>query len=502
MIIFRNLISKNENLKKIFEDKKSLKMDYLIEGVSSNSKAIKKNYIFVALKGQKLDGSNFITEAKKNGAILILAEELNKEDVFSLKKGTARKTYSLLLSSFHDKQPKQIVGVTGTNGKTSVVEFCRQIWKQASWKAASMGTLGTKINAINEKKNLLKSTNNLTTFEPANLYEQLNYLANKEISHLAIEASSHGIDQCRLDGINFSGAVFTNLSRDHLDYHKSIENYYSSKKRLFTHLLNENSSIAINLDDNYGVKLYQELKKSNYLILTFGKKDEADVQIISTTTNNKSIDLTLKFNNQFFQTTIGMIGQFQVYNIIASASICIALGMDPVFVFNSLSYLKPARGRMEIVSDSENKSLVIIDYAHTPEALSSVLSSLKQDAKGKIITLFGCGGNRDTGKRELMGKIAHNNSDLVIVTDDNPREELPSRIRKEILLGCPNAIEIADRNTAIKFAVSKLQDNDLLLIAGKGHESTQTIGTESLPFDDYTVSKEAIKNIKKNGLIN
>ena len=195
-----------------------------------------------------------------------------------------------------------------------------------------------------------------------------------------------------------------------------------------------------------------------------------------------------------------MIGQFQIYNVIASASICIALGMDPDFVFKSLGYLKPARGRMEIVSDNENKSLVIIDYAHTPQALLTVLSSLKHFAKGKIITLFGCGGNRDIKKRTLMGQIAYQNSDLVIVTDDNPRDELPSKIREDILQGCPNAIEIGDRNSAIKFAVSKLQDNDLLLIAGKGHESTQTIGMESLPFDDYTVSKEAIKNIKKIGI--
>ena len=502
MLPLKTLISKDETLKNIFKDINPLKIDHIIKGVSSNSKQIKEDYIFVALKGQKFDGSNFIKDAKKNGAILILAEDFNDENVFSLKKGTARKIYSLLLSSFHEKQPKQIVGVTGTNGKTSVVEFCRQIWGQASWKAASMGTLGTKIDTITEKNNLFKSTDNLTTFEPSDLYEQLSYLASKEISHLAIEASSHGIEQCRLDGIKFSGAVFTNLSHDHLDYHKSIENYYSSKKRLFTHLLNKNSSIAINIDDSYGVRLHQELKKFNYLILTFGQKEEADIKIVSIINNNKSIDLTLKFNNKIFQTTIGMIGQFQVYNIIASASICIALGMDPNFVFNSLSYLKPARGRMEIVSDSENKSLVIIDYAHTPEALSSVLSSLKHDAKGKIITLFGCGGNRDIDKRELMGQIAQKNSDLVIVTDDNPREELPSKIRQEILQGCPNAIEIADRNSAIKFAVSKLQDNDLLLIAGKGHETTQTIGTESLPFDDYTVSKEAIKNIKQNGKIN
>lgn len=500
MVLLKNLILRNDTLKDIFKECSSEKMDFLINGISSNSKEIKKGYIFVALKGQKLDGKDFITEAQKNGAILIVAENLKKDNVISIKEGMSRKVYSLLLSCFHEKQPKQIIGVTGTNGKTSVVEFCRQIWGQASWKAASMGTLGTKIDTSSEKNNILKSNENLTTYEPSRLYKQLHFLASKEVSNLAIEASSHGIDQHRLDGIKFSGAVFTNLSHDHLDYHKNIKNYYSSKKRLFTHLLNPNSSIAINIDDSYGEKLHNELNKSNHLILTFGKKEEADIQIVSSNTDNKSIDLTLKFNNKIFQTTIGMIGQFQIYNVIASASICIALGMDPDFVFKSLGYLKPARGRMEIVSDNENKSLVIIDYAHTPQALLTVLSSLKHFAKGKIITLFGCGGNRDIKKRTLMGQIAYQNSDLVIVTDDNPRDELPSKIREDILQGCPNAIEIGDRNSAIKFAVSKLQDNDLLLIAGKGHESTQTIGMESLPFDDYTVSKEAIKNIKKIGI--
>ena len=203
-----------------------------------------------------------------------------------------------------------------------------------------------------------------------------------------------------------------------------------------------------------------------------------------------------------FSSTIGMIGQFQVYNVLASASICIALGMDANFVFKSLSYLKPAPGRMEIVSGHPSESLIIIDYAHSPDALFSVLKSLRENVKGRIITLFGCGGNRDKAKRKIMGKIASENSNEVIVTDDNPRTEKPSNIRKEILIGCPNAIEIADRNNAIKYAVSKLKKNDLLLIAGKGHESFQTIGTESLPFDDFTVAKEAIKNINKDELKN
>lgn len=502
MLLLKDLIKRNETLKNVFKNINPKNMEYIIKGISSNSTQIKKGYIFVAIKGQKFNGSDFILDAQKNGALLILTEEINIENVIPIQKGTSRQIYSLLLSCFYRKQPEQIIGVTGTNGKTSVVEFCRQIWSQAGWKAASMGTLGTKIEKKAEKTFSLNSNINLTTFEPLDLYKELNYLVSKDISHLAIEASSHGIDQCRLDGIKFSGAVFNNLSHDHLDYHNTMENYFYAKKRLFSHLLKTNSSIAINIDDEYGKQLYEELRKSNFLILTFGENKQADIKINSITQNNKSIDLILQFNKKTFQTTIGMIGKFQVYNVVACASICIALGMDPNFVFKSLSYLKPARGRMEIVSDNKNKSLVIIDYAHTPAALSSVLISLKDDAKGRIITLFGCGGNRDIDKRKVMGKIAQENSDLVIITDDNPRDEIPSKIRKEILLGCPDAIEISDRNSAIKFAVSQLQNEDLLLIAGKGHELTQTIGTESLPFDDYTVAKEAIKNIEEDRKIN
>ncbi len=502
-MLLKNLIAKNNITDSMFRNFDKDILGHEVKGISSHSKEIKKGYIFVAIKGKNFDGAEFINEAKENGAFLIIAEEVYDTKILTLKKGTARLIYTILLASFYIKQPRQIIGVTGTNGKTSTVEFCRQLWVQAGWKSASMGTLGTKTETAINKSIYNNKKENLTTFEPSELYEKLKFLAEEKISHLAIEASSHGINQYRLDGVEFSGAVFTNLSHDHLDYHGNTANYYTSKKRLFTEILKNNSAISINIDDIYGKKLYEELKNSNHYILTFGQCSKADIKIKSVIQNKQSIDLILEFKKQDYKTTIGMIGKFQVYNVVASASICIALGMDSNLIFKSLGYLKPARGRMEILSETKNNALVIIDYAHTPAALTSALKSV-QDIIGrkKIITLFGCGGDRDKNKRKIMGEIANEYSDIVIVTDDNPRNESASNIRSEILSGCPNATEIPNRDKAIKYAVSKLQKNDLLLIAGKGHETFQAVGIETLPFDDYTVAKEAIKNIEKSGIIN
>ncbi len=496
-----DLISRKKLLLNLLKDIPDELLNHKVNGISADSKKIKDGYIFVAIKGEKFDGSDFIPEAKQNGAFLIIANKFD-DYVISTNDISTRLIYTALLASFYEKQPKEIIGVTGTNGKTSTVEFCRQLWVQAGWKAASMGTLGIKVeNALT--KNVLNSPkNNLTTFNPEKLYKELDSLVADEISHLALEASSHGLDQFRLDGVKFSGAVFTNLSHDHLDYHKNIDNYFLSKKRLFTEILQKNSAIAINIDNDFGKRLFDELKDKKHNILTFGQNLDANIRINSIKQNNQTIDLILEYQNEIYASTIGMTGKFQAYNVVAASSICIALGMDPNLIFKSISYLKPARGRMEMIPASHNNSMIIIDYAHTPEALDYVLKSIREIAKGKIITLFGCGGERDKEKRKTMGEIARKFSDIVIVTDDNPRSESPSIIRKDILEGCPNAEEVPNRNKAINNAISKLQDNDFLLIAGKGHESFQTIGMETLPFDDYTVARETVKNILKAREIN
>ena len=497
-MILRNLISKNLLLTDLMGQLSDEILNHNVNGITSNSKQVQSGYIFIAIKGKKLNGENFIQEAKNKGAFLILSENenLNTKDCLVIRNNSARLIYSILLSAFYNKQPNVVIGITGTNGKTSTVEFCRQIWALAGWKAASMGTLGTKIGTNQNETVYNSSENSLTTFEPSELYKNLSFLSEKNVSHLALEASSHGLDQFRLDGINFSAAVFTNLSHDHLDYHGNIENYFTSKKRLFNEILKKRCAVAINIDDDFGKRLYEELETDKHLVLTFGENKKAAIKIKSITHNNQTLKMSVEYKKILYNSTLGMIGKFQAYNVLASASICIALGMDPNFVFRALSYLKPARGRMEIVSSKNLNSTVIIDYAHTPEALRSVLSSLKEMKlkNGKLITLFGCGGDRDKDKRKLMGKIAHKHSDTVIITDDNPRNENPAKIRSDILTGTPNAIEISDRNKAIKHAVSILKKNDFLLIAGKGHETLQTIGLETLPFDDYAVAREALNN--------
>ena len=497
-MLLKDLISRKKIIFDLLKNIPEKLLNNDVCGISVNSKDIKNNFIFVAIKGQNFDGSDFILEAKKNGAFLVISNKSNNDDdVISTNKISPRLIYTELLSSFYEKQPKEIIGVTGTNGKTSTVEFCRQLWVQAGWKAASIGALGTKIETSLNKRFLRSSKNNLTTFDPAELYKELHTLKIEEISHLALEASSHGLDQYRLDGVKFSGAVFTNLSHDHLDYHKDIESYFNCKKRLFTEILQNNSAIAINIDNDFGRRLFNEIKSNTHVIFTFGQSLDADIKINSIKQNNQTIDLVLEYKNQIYKSTIGMIGKFQAYNVVAAASICIGLGIDPNLILKSISYLKPARGRMEMITTTHNNSIIIIDYAHTPEALSYVLNSIREIAKGKIITLFGCGGDRDKEKRKKMGEIANKFSDLIIVTDDNPRSEAPTSIRKDILEGCPNAEEVSDRNKAINYAISKLQKNDFLLIAGKGHETIQTIGMETLPFDDYTVAKESIKNFRK-----
>ena len=497
-MILKDLISKNKILSNLFKNIPDKTLNHNVNGISGNSKNIKNDYIFVAIKGAQFDGSDFINEARQNGAFLIIADKSEDKTVISTNKISTRLVYTELLASFYYKQPKEIIGVTGTNGKTSTVEFCRQLWAQSGWKAASMGTLGINIEYTLNKNFLKSSKQSLTTFEPDELYKELYSLENQEISHLALEASSHGLDQFRLDSVKFTGAIFTNLSHDHFDYHDNIEDYFQCKKRLFTEIIQNNSAVAINIDDDFGKRLFNEINNKKHIIVTFGKSSDANVKINSIKQNNQNIDLVLQYKNQNYHSTIGMIGGFQSYNVVAATSICIALGIDANLIFKSISYLKPARGRMEMISATHNNSMIIIDYAHTPEALRHVLNSIKEIAKEKLITVFGCGGDRDTEKRKSMGEIAKEFSDLVIVTDDNPRTESPSKIRKDILQGCPNAEEIPDRNKAINYAISKLHKNDFLLIAGKGHETSQTIGIETLPFDDYTVAKETIKNIEKS----
>ena len=490
---FWELINRSNFLKDKFKNIEDHFKEIEINGISNNSKNIKKKFIFFAFDGNKTNGNLYINEARKNGATIIISQEERGKDVIKLTNKDYFKIYSHLCSSFYNKKPKNIIAVTGTNGKTSVTDFCRQIWSFYGLKSASIGTLGIRDTS---EQYYHKIRNNHTTLDSSELNKQLSKLYDKQISYVALEASSHGINQNRLDGINFNGAVFTNLSHDHLDYHKNMENYFSAKMKLFTEYLKDGTCVSINLDDQYGMELYNKIKTKNFKFVNFGFNEKCELKLIQIKKIEKIWQLEILYKNKLYKTDIGLVGHFQIYNALAAASICLALGLKQDSIFKSLSYLQTVPGRMQIVNHPLCKATIIVDYAHTPNALeNAILAVKKMNVSGKIYTLFGCGGERDHEKRSKMGEVAFKNSDFTIITDDNPRTEDPSLIRKSIINNNPIAIEIPGRDVAIKKAISFLKDDDVLIIAGKGHEQTQTIGIETLPFDDVSVVKNTLDRL-------
>ena len=490
---FWELINRSNFLKEKFKNIEDHFKEIEINGISNNSKNIKKNFIFFAFTGNKTNGNFYINEARKNGATIVISQEEKGKDVIKLTNNDYFKIYSHLCSSYYNKKPKNIIAVTGTNGKTSVTDFCRQIWSFYGLKSASVGTLGIRDTS---EQYYHKIKNNLTTLDSSELNKQLSKLYDKQISYVALEASSHGINQNRLDGINFNGAVFTNLSHDHLDYHKNMENYFSAKMKLFTEHLKDGTCVSINLDDQYGMELYNKIKTKNFKFVNFGFNEKCELKLIQIKRIEKIWQLEILYKNKLYKTDIGLVGHFQIYNALAAASICLGLGLKQDSIFKSLSYLQTVPGRMQIVNHPLCKATIIVDYAHTPNALeNAILAVKKMNVSGKIYTLFGCGGERDHEKRSKMGEVAFKNSDFTIITDDNPRTEDPSLIRKSIINNNPIAIEIPGRDVAIKKAISFLKDDDVLIIAGKGHEQTQTIGIETLPFDDVSVVKNTLDRL-------
>ena len=490
---FWELINRSNFLRDKFKNIEDHFKEIEINGISNNSKNIKKKFIFFAITGNKNNGNLYINEARKNGATIVISQEEKGKDVIKLTNKDYFKIYSHLCSSFYNKKPKNIIAVTGTNGKTSVTDFCRQIWSFYGLKSASIGTLGIRDTS---EQYYHKIRNNLTTLDSSELNKQLSKLYDKQISYVALEASSHGINQNRLDGINFNGAVFTNLSHDHLDYHKNMENYFSAKMKLFTEHLKDGTCVSINLDDPYGMELYNKIKTKNFKFVNFGFNEKCELKLIQIKKIEKIWQLEILYKNKLYKTDIGLVGHFQIYNALAAASICLGLGLNQDSIFKSLSYLQTVPGRMQIVNHPLCKATIIVDYAHTPNALeNAILAVKKMNVSGKIYTLFGCGGERDHEKRSKMGEVAFKNSDFTIITDDNPRTEDPSLIRKSIINNNPIAIEIPGRDVAIKKAISFLKDDDVLIIAGKGHEQTQTIGIETLPFDDVSVVKNTLDRL-------
>lgn len=455
-----------------------------VAGLSADSRAIGPGFVFFAIAGQTTDGSRFVPEALERGAIAIVADHpVETGHVTAVTVPNARAALAAAAARFSPGQPRTIVAVTGTSGKTSVTTFVRQIWTTLGHRAASLGTIGVMApgGAI---------YGSLTTPDPVALHAMLDRLAREGVTHLALEASSHGLDQHRLDGLVLTAAGFTNLSHDHLDYHGTAEAYLAAKLRLFDTLLEPGRPAVIDADSAASARVREAAAARGLRILTTGASGDG-LRLLSAEPQGFMTALSLAYADQTYQVTLPLAGTFQVSNALLAAGLCIATGDPAADVIAALGGLTGAPGRLDRIG-LHNGAPIFIDYAHKPDALDKVLETLRPYAAGRLIVVFGCGGDRDAAKRPLMGAIAARRADLVIVTDDNPRSEDAAAIRAAILEAAPDALEIADRRAAIGHAIGLLSPGDALVIAGKGHETGQIVGSQTLPFSDHEVARTAL----------
>ncbi len=488
-----DLVNRIEGIK--LEDKYS---NIIIKGITSDSRLVKKDYIFVAIKGEKVNGEDYIVKALESGARIIICDinfnvQINNKDNFLIiKHNNPRLIYALICSNFFDKQPHTISAITGTNGKTSTANFYAQIYKNLKLKSCSIGTIGI---LDGNNKEIFPNQYHLTTPSSEQIHQILSNLEAKKVNYVAMEASSHGLDQYRLHGVKINSACFTNLSRDHLDYHKTEENYFLSKMKLFKEILPKGKTVVIDADSEseFSKRVIKECLEYGHKIFSIGRKG-ANLIIVKTKLKAKGEEITIAYNNKEYLIKTKLSGSFQISNLLCAAGLVIANGIKGEEVIAILHKIKPVLGRMEKIAVKNKKNLnVFVDYAHTPDGLEKALKELNLIKKNKLWVVFGCGGNRDTGKRAQMGDIAQNIADKIVITDDNPRNENPELIRKEILTKCPNAVEIGDREQAIAYAIKNSAKNDIILIAGKGHEKFQIIGQNSIPFDDCKIAKQELK---------
>ena len=482
-----------------------------ITGISSDSRKVAPGHLFVAIHGNSNDGRAYAASAVEAGAVAILTDErafddsltaIAKAGVPVMTSDDPRRDLAHAAASFWHRQPGMVAAVTGTNGKTSTAEFLRQIWSRATWDAASIGTLGLQGADPRAMKGSMMGLPALTTPDSVSLHAALTPLTAAGVTHLALEASSHGLAQRRLDGLNIHVAAFTNLSRDHLDHHPDMDSYFAAKARLFTELLMPGGTAVINIDDPYGARLAEMIRGDGprqHVLLTIGTDPAADFRITAITPMAFGLEVGVEHAGTSHRIPVALAGSFQAMNAITAAVMAHASGLPIHDSLFALPYVTGAEGRMQLVTGHPSGARVIVDYAHTPDALRAALATLRPEAKGRLAVLFGAGGDRDPGKRPMMGKAAHDGADLVYVTDDNPRSEDPGAIRKAILETCPGAIEIADRGTAITTALAELSAEDVLLIAGKGHENFQLVGDETLPFSDSSVARNVITQMTSQG---
>jgi UDP-N-acetylmuramoyl-L-alanyl-D-glutamate--2,6-diaminopimelate ligase len=458
-----------------------------IHGLTADSRAVGRGTLFAALPGTKNDGAQFIPQAIEAGAAAILIGEqplAGEVSVPVIRVADPRQALALAASRYFARQPRTVVAVTGTNGKTSVTVFLRQIWERAGYRAASLGTIGLVApgGAV---------AGNLTTPDPVRLHEILADLAGDQVTHVALEASSHGLDQRRLDGIRFAAGGFTNLSRDHLDYHATLEDYLKAKLRLFDTLLRKGAAAAVDGDQPQAKAIEKIAEAHEIEFLSVGRQGRT-LKLASITRMHDGSRLLIEAWGGKYYVSLPLVGHFQISNALVAAALAVATGVAPAKALDALSYLKGASGRLELVGTHPSGAQVFVDYAHTPDALANALQALRPHTDGKLVVVFGAGGDRDPGKRPLMGEAAAINADRLIVTDDNPRSEDPAVIRKAVLAGAPGADDIGDRRLAIQAAIAGLEKGDMLLIAGKGHERGQTVGDKVLPFSDQEEARNAL----------
>ena len=462
-------------------------METRFTGLASDSREVKPGYLFAALPGTKVDGAEFMEDAVCRGAIAVLglpevAPAAAALGVRFIADENPRKALARYAASFYASQPEVVAAVTGTNGKTSITVFLREIWTTLGKRAASMGTIGvvTPESVI---------TLHHTTPGPIELHGILADLKRSGIDHLAVEASSHGLDQFRLDGTDIAAVGFTNITRDHMDYHPTFAAYLACKLRLFTELARDGAVAVVNADTDHAEDFIAAAKARGLRLLTVGEKGES-LKLLACAPHGDGQSLKIAYGAVTHTVELPLAGAFQASNALVAAGFAIGLGEDAAAVFAALAKLKGAPGRLEKVAYAKSGAPIYVDYAHTDDALVNVLTALRPHTKGNLAVVFGCGGDRDKGKRPLMGAAAAKFADRVIVTDDNPRSESAPTIRREILAGCPNAQEIGDRAEAIHAGIAALGAGDVLVIAGKGHESGQTVGNVVHPFSDRD---EAIK---------
>ena len=461
--------------------------DLAVTGFAIDNRKVAPGCVFGAFQGAAVNGEDFIPAAIQAGAIAIIARpEATVEGAVHIADANPRRTFARLAAQFFTPVPETIVAVTGTNGKTSTVEMTRQIWRMAGHRAASIGTLG--VTTPDESVSTGLTTPDIVTF-----LANMTGLAREGVTHVAYEASSHGLSQFRNEGLRVKAGAFTNLSRDHLDYHRDMEDYFSAKMRLFDEVVEDSGTAVIWADDEWSDRAIACATKRGLNLFTVGERGES-IRLVSRAPGQLGQVLEIAYLGAVRKINLPLIGAYQAANALVSAGLAISSGCDAAQVFDALGRLQPVRGRLERAAITRAGAPVYVDYAHTPDALEAAIAALRPHVVGQLIVVFGAGGDRDQGKRPEMGRVAVEQADCVIVTDDNPRGEDPADIRRMVMAGALGAREVADRRAAIAAAIAQAGRDDIVLVAGKGHEQGQIIGRGEemrvLPFDDVAVTRE------------